>query len=66
MMNWDELKGDWKNAAGKLKTQWGKLTDDDMTQINGKREELSGRLQKTYGHSKEQAEKHIDNFLKTI
>jgi uncharacterized protein YjbJ (UPF0337 family) len=65
-MNWDELKGDWKTATGKLKTKWGKLTDDDFTQINGKREELSGRLQKAYGHNKEEAEKHIDNFLKTL
>jgi uncharacterized protein YjbJ (UPF0337 family) len=65
-MNWDEIKGDWKANMGKMKSQWGKLTDDDMTQINGKREELSGRLQKAYGHTKEEAEKHIDNFLKSI
>ncbi|MBI5172265.1 MAG: CsbD family protein [Candidatus Melainabacteria bacterium] len=65
-MNWDELKGDWKIATGKLKAKWGKLTDDDMTQINGKREELSGRLQKQYGQSKEEAEKQIDSFLKAL
>lgn len=65
-MNWDEIKGDWKTFAGKVKTQWGKLTDDDLTQINGKREELSGRLQSHYGHSKERAEEHIDKFLKSI
>ncbi len=44
-MNWDEIKGDWKTFAGKAKSQWGKLTDDDFKQIDGKREELSGRLQ---------------------
>jgi uncharacterized protein YjbJ (UPF0337 family) len=65
-MNWDEIKGNWKTVTGQVKTKWGKLTDDDLTQINGKREELSGRLQKQYGHTKEQAEKHIDEFLKTI
>lgn len=65
-MNWDEIKGNWKTVTGQVKTKWGKLTDDDLTQINGKREELSGRLQKHYGHTKEQAEKHIDEFLKTI
>ena len=65
-MNWDEIKGDWKQFTGKLKSKWGKLTDDDLTQINGKREELSGKLQKHYGHTKEEAEKHIDNFLKSV
>jgi len=65
-MNWDELKGDWKTFAGKIKAKWGKLTDDDMTVINGKRDELSGRIQKHYGHTKEVAEKHIDEFLKTV
>lgn len=65
-MNWDEIKGDWKTFMGKIKGKWGKLTDDDLTQINGKREELSGRLQKHYGHTKEEAEKHIDNFLKSV
>jgi len=65
-MNWDEIKGDWKQFTGKVKSKWGKLTDDDLTQINGKREELTGKLQKHYGHTKEEAEKHIDEFLKTV
>lgn len=65
-MNWDEIKGDWKTFTGKVKAQWGKLTDDDLTQINGKRQELAGRLQKHYGHTKEEAEKHIDKFLKSL
>ncbi|MBX9692311.1 MAG: CsbD family protein [Cyanobacteria bacterium] len=65
-MNWDEIKGDWKTVAGKVKGQWGKLTDNDLMQIDGKREELCGRLQKHYGHTKEEAEKHIDSFLKTM
>jgi uncharacterized protein YjbJ (UPF0337 family) len=65
-MNWDEIKGDWKTFTGKAKVQWGKLTDDDWKQINGKREELSGRLQKHYGHTKEVAEKHIDDFMKSL
>lgn len=65
-MNWDEVKGDWKTFTGKAKSKWGKLTDDDMMQIDGKREELTGRLQKHYGHSKEEAEKNIDEFLKNV
>jgi uncharacterized protein YjbJ (UPF0337 family) len=62
-MNWDEIQGDWKQVSGKIKTQWGKLTDDDMTQIGGKKDELVGKLQKHYGHSKEEAEKHLDDFI---
>ncbi len=41
-MNWDEVKGDWKQLSGKVKSKWGKLTDDDMTQIGGKKDELVG------------------------
>jgi uncharacterized protein YjbJ (UPF0337 family) len=66
IMNWDEIKGDWKQLSGKLKTQWGKLTDDDLTQIGGKKDELVGKLQKHYGHTKEEAEKHLDDFIAKV
>lgn len=65
-MNWDEIKGDWKTMTGRVRGQWGKLTDNDLMQIDGKREELAGKLQKYYGHSKEDAEKQIDQFLKSM
>jgi uncharacterized protein YjbJ (UPF0337 family) len=65
-MNMDVIKGEWKQIAGKVKAKWGKLTDDDLTQIDGKKEQLVGKLQSHYGHTKEDAEKHIDEFLKTI
>jgi uncharacterized protein YjbJ (UPF0337 family) len=65
-MNWDEVKGDWKQFSGKVKAKWGKLTDDDLTQIGGKKDELVGKLQTHYGHSKEEAEKHLDEFIKTV
>jgi uncharacterized protein YjbJ (UPF0337 family) len=65
-MNWDEIKGDWKQFAGKVKSKWGKLTDDDLTQIGGKKDELVGKLQTHYGHSKEEAEKHVDDFISQI
>jgi uncharacterized protein YjbJ (UPF0337 family) len=63
-MNWDQIEGNWMKAKGKLRQQWGKLTDDDITLINGKREELTGRLQERYGYQKEQAEKEIDSWMK--
>jgi uncharacterized protein YjbJ (UPF0337 family) len=63
-MNWDQIEGNWVKAKGKLRQQWGKLTDDDLTLINGKREELAGRLQERYGYQKDQAEKEIDSWMK--
>ena len=61
-MNWDTAAGNWKQLKGKVKQQWGKLTDDDLDKIEGKREELAGRIQARYGFAKEQAEKEIDRF----
>jgi uncharacterized protein YjbJ (UPF0337 family) len=63
-MNWHQIEGHWMKAKGKLRQQWGKLTDDDLTLIDGKREELAGRLQERYGYQKEQAEEEIDSWMK--
>ncbi len=65
-MNMDQIKGDWKQLQGKVKAQWGKLTEDDMTTVEGKRDELAGRIQERYGLAKEQAEKELDDFCKTL
>ncbi len=62
-MNWDQIQGQWKQLAGKFKAKWGKLTDDDLTTISGKRDELAGVLQTRYGVAKEQAEKELDEFI---
>ena len=43
-MNWDTVKGDWKQFKGKVKEQWGKLTDDDLNRIEGKRDQLAGAI----------------------
>jgi uncharacterized protein YjbJ (UPF0337 family) len=61
-MNRDQFAGKWHELKGKIKQKWAKLTDDDITKVNGKFEELSGRLQKKYGWAKEQAEKEINNW----
>jgi uncharacterized protein YjbJ (UPF0337 family) len=63
-MNWDQIQGNWMKAKGKVRAQWGKLTDDDLMLIDGKREELTGRLQERYGIQKERAEKEIDEWMK--
>lgn len=59
-MNWDIIQGNWKQAKGKLKEQWGQLTDDDFDVIQGQRDQLAGRIQERYGISKDEAEKQID------
>lgn len=61
-MNRDIIKGNWNEAKGKVKQQWGKLTDDQLDMIDGKREQLKGEIQKAYGISKDEAEKQIDDF----
>jgi uncharacterized protein YjbJ (UPF0337 family) len=59
-MNWDQLTGQWKQVKGRAKQQWGKLTDDDLTRIEGNRDELIGRIQERYGYAREQAEREVD------
>jgi uncharacterized protein YjbJ (UPF0337 family) len=61
-MNWDIIEGKWKQAAGAVKTKWGKLTDDDLAAIAGKRDQLIGRIQEKYGMAKDQVEKQLADF----
>lgn len=61
-MNWDIVEGNWKQFNGKVKAQWGKLTDDQLDVISGKRIELAGKIQEAYGISKDEAEKQIKAF----
>jgi uncharacterized protein YjbJ (UPF0337 family) len=63
-MNWDRIEGNWKQFKGQVRQQWGKLTDDDLDVIEGKRTELSGRLQERYGYAKDQADREIDDWLR--
>jgi len=62
-MNEDVLKGQWKQIRGRVKEWWGMLTDDDLDKINGKRDQLIGKLQERYGYTKEQASRQIDERL---
>jgi uncharacterized protein YjbJ (UPF0337 family) len=65
-MNWDRVEGNWKQFKGNVQQRWGKLTDDDLNVIEGKRTELSGRLQARYGYAKDEAEKNIDTWLNSV
>ncbi|NJM32628.1 MAG: CsbD family protein [Limnobacter sp.] len=64
-MNKDIIEGNWKQLKGKVKQQWGKLTDDDLDVISGKKQELAGRIQERYGCSRDEAEKQVSEFEKT-
>lgn len=62
-MNWDTIEGNWLQVKGTVKEKWGKLTDDDIAVIAGKRDLLAGKLQERYGYAKDQAHKELDEFL---
>jgi uncharacterized protein YjbJ (UPF0337 family) len=61
-MNSDTLKGQWHQVKGEVKTQWGKLTDSDLDQIEGQSEKLIGKIQERYGYAKDRAEKEVNDF----
>lgn len=59
-MDWNRVEGNWKQAKGKVKEQWGKLTDDDLDVIAGQRDQLEGKIQERYGKAKDEAKKDVD------
>ena len=61
-MNWDRIEGNWKQLKGKAKEQWGKLTDDQLDVIGGKRDQLVGKVQESYGIGRDEAEKQVNAF----
>ena len=63
-MNWDRIEGNWKRFRGNAKQQWGKLTDDQLDVIAGKREHLAGKIQETYGITKGATETQISEWQK--
>jgi uncharacterized protein YjbJ (UPF0337 family) len=62
-MNWDQVAGNWKQFQGKVKENWGKLTDDDVNVIEGRRDQLVGKVQERYGIAREEAERQVADFL---
>ena len=59
---WEKIKGSWTQTKGAVKEQWGKLTDDDLMEIQGRREKLVGKIQTRYGISQEQAEAQVSGW----
>jgi uncharacterized protein YjbJ (UPF0337 family) len=62
-MNRDILEGQWKQVKGRVKQQWGRLTDDELDQLSGSYDELAGLIQERYGYSREEAMNELDMFL---
>ena len=63
-MSWDVVQDNWKQFRDKARTQWGKLTEEDLKEIEGRREELAGRIQKRYGLEKAAAQSAIDDWMR--
>lgn len=61
-MNKDQVGGNWKQFKGKVKEKWGKLTDDDIQVVEGRRDQLVGKIQERYGYGKDQAEKELKDW----
>ncbi len=62
----DILKGQWKQLRGRAKSAWGKLTDDELDQIDGDREVLIGKIQERYGYTRMQAEQEVDRWMRDL
>ena len=58
-MNWDRIQGNWTQLTGKVKAEWGQLTDDDLTVVAGRRDQLAGKIQERYGVARDEAEKQL-------
>ena len=63
IMNWTQVEGQWNQITGHLKSKWAKLTDDDLKNVAGKKEQLVGKLQERYGILKDEAEKQVDEWI---
>ncbi|MBN9251886.1 MAG: CsbD family protein [Mesorhizobium sp.] len=61
-MDWNRVEGNWKQIKGKVKEQWGKLTDDDLDVIAGKRDQLEGKIQERYGLEKDRVRRDVDDW----
>ena len=65
-MNWDQVEGKWKQLRGKAVEKWGDLTNDDFDRVAGKRDQMVGLIQEKYGHAKADAEREVDDWMRTM
>ena len=65
-MDWNRIAGNWTHWRGRIRERWGKLTDDHLDVIGGKREQLAGRIQELYGLQKDEAERQLRNWERNL
>jgi uncharacterized protein YjbJ (UPF0337 family) len=65
-MNWDHIEGDWKQFSGAIKEKWDKLTEEEIAELKGKREQLEAKIQQVYGHAKDQVKKDVDEWVREL
>jgi uncharacterized protein YjbJ (UPF0337 family) len=65
-MNWDRTEGNWKQFRGRAQQQWGKLTNDDLDVLEGRRQELVGKIQERYGIARDEAERQVDTWMRNM
>ena len=63
-MNWEQVEGNWKTMQGKVREKWGRLTNDEVENIKGKRDQLEGTIQRVYGKTKEEVKREVDDFCR--
>ena len=65
-MNWDHVEGRWTEFRGKVRERWGKLTDDDLDVIAGKRDQLIGLIQQRYGTARDEVDREVKEFERDL
>jgi uncharacterized protein YjbJ (UPF0337 family) len=65
-MNWDQIEGKWKQYSGRFREKWGNLTDSDWQVVAGKKDQLIGRIQERYGMARDQAQREVDDFVRSM
>jgi uncharacterized protein YjbJ (UPF0337 family) len=65
-MNWEQVEGKWEQLIDSARENWSKLTDDDLQQVSGKREQLAAKIQEAYGITRREAEKQVWDWGKTV
>lgn len=65
-INWDQIEGNWKQFKGNVRKKWGQLTDDEIDEAAGNREILVGKIQERYGIEREEAERQVEEFRKSL
>lgn len=65
-MNWDTIEGNWKQFKGEVQQKWGRLSGDDLDQLDGARERLVGKIQERYGKSRDEAERELDDWIESL